>query len=68
MLEDADNLLARQRSRAYLGNILFRLCGTAHEVSGLKAYQLKENAIAKMHSLGMTVIHNDVYRSIVNPE
>jgi hypothetical protein len=67
MDEEADKLLGRQRNRAYLGNIIFRLAPMVFEVSGLKGAVLKENAIAKFHSLGMTVIDNAVFQGLINP-
>jgi hypothetical protein len=68
MDEEADKLLGRQRNRAYLGNVLFRVVPMAFEISGLKGGVLKENAIAKFHSLGYSVIDNAVFQGLINPE
>jgi hypothetical protein len=68
MVEEEMQLLQKQRSQAYLGNTIFRLCPMIQELSGLKGYLLKENSIAKFHSLGYSVIENSAYQQIVNPE
>lgn len=68
MVEQEQELLAKQRSQSYLGNIIFRLCPMVQDISGLKAYQLKETSIAKFHSLGYSVIENSAYQQIINPE
>ena len=66
--EQRVNLINEQRNHAYLANTIIRLSQLRYETTGLKQAGIQPNAIAKLKTLGYTVLNDAEIEDLLEAE